>query len=501
MRILSWLGISVALAVMPLWAHAADSPAQEIPPPGTVDVPTEAPAPPRAADEPDAIGNLNAPETVPNAAAPSTRVDASDDRIGVAAHQLEMKEYADASRLLTDIVAEQERRTSRYDPSLVVPLTMLGDALSGESKYADALRSYEQAQHIARVEGGLHTTEQVDIVYKEANTLASMGKIDKANDRQEYAYETLERKYGPFSPDLVPGLFHLAAWYDRTANIFAARGLYERALQIIERGGSENDPSLIPALRGVANTYREERFPPYQVVEEREPVGTLGGAGLAQPGQQGMIVNRFGPGEQALVQIIKILAADPNAKPIDVAHAELDLADWYLLFDKQSRALPVYVHARQILHERAGLSEEQIAGYFGEPTVLYRPIPGSPSPPPPALRTNPTEGHVEVSYTVTALGEVDELKTVSSEPEGMMDIKVRRGLRVARFRPRFEGDNPVASPNQVYRHTFTYYPHPEGTATGKKSDTPAKKSTTAPKIEDAPAPEDTTAQDASPPPA
>ena len=283
MRILSWLGISVALAVMPLRVHAADSPAAA-PSPDASEIPAEAPAAPRAADEPDAIGNLNAPETQPNAAVPSTPVDASDDRIGVAAHQLEMKEYADASRLLTDIVAEQERRTSRYDPSLVVPLTMLGDAQSGESKYADALRSYEQAQHIARVEGGLHTTEQIDIVYKEANTLASMGKIDKANDRQEYAYETLERKYGPFNPELVPGLFHLAAWYDRTANIFAARGLYERALQIIERGGGENDPLLVPALRGVANTYREERFPPYQVAEEREPIGSLGGAGLAATG-------------------------------------------------------------------------------------------------------------------------------------------------------------------------------------------------------------------------
>jgi TonB family protein len=153
------------------------------------------------------------------------------------------------------------------------------------------------------------------------------------------------------------------------------------------------------------------------------------------------------------------------------------------------------------MHERAGLTEEQIAGYFGEPTVLYRPIPGSPSPPPPALRTNPTEGHVAVSYTVTPLGEVADMKTLSSEPDGMMDIKVRRGLRVARFRPRFEGDNPVASPNQVYRHTFIYYPHAEGTAAGKKADAPAKKNTTAPKTDDAPAPEGTTTTEPSTPPA
>ena len=487
MRILGWLGISVALAAMPLYAIAAEAPAETAAPP--------------AADEPHAIDNLIPSEAAPSAAAvqPSP---ATDDRIGLAAHQLEMKEYADATRLLTDIVADQERRTSRYDASLVVPLTMLGDALSGETKYAEALRSYEQAQHIARVEGGLHTTQQVDIVYKEANTLASMGKIDKANDRQEYAYETLEREYGPFNPELVPGLFHLAAWYDRTANIFAARGLYERAVQIIERTDGENEPKLVPALRGVANTYREERFPPYQVTEEREPVGAVGGTGLIQPGQQGMIVNRFGPGEQALVQIVKILSADPNAKPIDIAQAELDLADWYLLFDKQTRALPVYVHARQIMHERAALTEEQVASYFGQPVVLYRPIPGNPPQPPPALRTNPTEGHVELSYTVTPLGEVADLKTLSSEPEGMMDVKVRRGMRVARFRPRFEGDNPVASPNQVYRHSFIYYPHAEqtGTAASKKSDSPPQKDAPAPAAGD-PGPAEDTPKSQDPPPA
>jgi tetratricopeptide (TPR) repeat protein len=494
MRIFGLLGISVALAFQPFYAHAADEPA-------------ETATTPRPADDPDAIGSLHATEDVATAT-PTQPVVVADDRIGVAVHQLEMKEYADATALLTDIVAEQERRTSRYDPSLVVPLTLLGDALSGEAKYPEALRTYEQAQHIARVEGGLHTTEQVNIIYKQANTLASMGKIEKAQDKQEYAYETLARKYGPFSPELVPGLYHLAAWYERTSNIFAARGLYERITQIVERTGGETDPALLPALRGIALSYREERFPPYQVIDERQPTmaAAMDTAGMPHPGQQGMVVNRFGPGEQALVQIVKILSADPNVDPLHLAQAELDLADWYLLFDKQSRATPIYVHARQVLQERAGFTPEQITAYFDHPTVLYRPIPANPPTPPPALRTNPTEGYVEVSYTVTALGEVNDLKTIASEPEGMMDFKVRRGMRVARFRPRLDGDTPVASPNQVYRHTFTYYPsYPSaesaGTAAGKSGGSDKQnKADTSPPSNEAPAPENTPKTEEAPPP-
>src|SRR5262249_7292263 len=145
----------------------------------------------------------------------------------------------------------------------------------------------------------------------------------------------------------------------------------------------------------------------------------------------------------------------------------IDLADWYLLFDKPTRATPVYVHARQLMRDKAALSDEEIAGYF-EPTVLYRPIPSNPPSPPPQARTNPTQGHVEVAFSVTDQGIVGDMKPVSSEPEGLMDMKVRRGMRAARFRPRFVGDTPVAATNLTYRHTFIYYPHVEGPPDGAK---------------------------------
>ncbi len=460
---------SVAADPSPHAAGDADTPAntaEAAPATGS-----EAPAGPRAApasgDQPNAIDAMvpSSPTGAPPGDPSSAGVIAADlgARLTAAAHQIQTHEYADAEPALTTIISELEQQTSRYDPVLVTPLTLLGDSQSGQEKYKEALRSYEQAQHIARVSEGLHTPTQVDLIYREANTLASMGQIDKANDRQEYAYETLMRAYGSFSPSLIPGLYHLAAWYDRTSNIFAARGLYERAIQIVARDGGDRDPGLIPALRGLANTYREERFPPYEPPEQRLPGAPLGAAVVPGPGEApAIIVNRFGPGEAALIEIIKITQANPQAKPLDLALAEIDLADWYLLFDKPERATPVYVEARQVMRENAGLTDEQINAYF-EPTVLYRPIPANPPAPPPGMRTNPTEGFVEIGYTVTADGEVGDLKTLASQPDGLMDMKVRRGMRAARFRPRFDGDIPVAAPNLVYRHTFIYYPHPDAT--------------------------------------
>ncbi len=442
MAILRWLVLCGVLA-LPFVADAAEDESN----PESVSV----------GDEPDAIDALMTPPSLTRSSA-AQPIDPIQDRINVASHQIDTREYVEAKSQLDAIIAEVEQQRSRYDPSLIVPLTLLGDALSGQQKYEQALAAYAQAGHITRITEGLHSTQQVDIVHREADAYASMGQVDKANDRQEYAYEIQVREYGQFGPALVPGLFHLAAWYDRTFNLFAARNLYERAVQILSRANGENDPSLIPALRGLAKTYRDERFPPYRVAEPQDGFSVSGDTVSPVLAGGAVVVNRFGNGETALVFVVKITESDPNAKPIDIALAELELADWYLLFDKPARAIPVYVHARQLMRERAAMSEEEIAAYFGRPTPLYLPVPANPQAPPLASRGDPTPGFVEIGYSVDDEGTVGSLKTIASMPEGLMDIKVRRGVALARFRPRFDGDIPVAAPNQNYRHTFIYYP-------------------------------------------
>jgi hypothetical protein len=268
----------------------------------------------------------------------------------------------------------------------------------------------------------------------------------------------LFRNHDKYDEALVPGVLRLAAWYEQTLNMFAARQLYEYAALIETRAHGEMDPSLIPPLQGLARTYREERFPAYRVPRTEDTLGMSGPGGFPA-NDRPITINRFGDGEQALVRIVRITQANPNAAPLDVALAELDLADWYLLFDNDERATTIYVHARQMMRSQGGLDDDQVAAYFTPPKPLWLPIPEN--PPAPEVRANPTQGHVEVSYTLTARGECIDLHTVASQPEGLMDMKVRRGLRVARFRPQFAGDVPVDVTNLVYRHTFTYYPRPE----------------------------------------
>lgn len=295
--------------------------------------------------------------------------------------------------------------------------------------------------------------------------MVGLGDYEGASGRQEYAFELLERAYGPDSEQLVPGLYRLAAWYIRTFNIYGARPLYERARDNIALARGSTSPDLVEPLRLLAETYRLERCPPYMLSERRQSTFQMNTnsamASSVAPAPE-ISVNRFSDGERALQQVVALVQADPDAGPADEALAVLDLADWNLFFEKYERADTLYAHVDELFRTKAGFDDEQVNRYLGTPVPICLRLPDGPRPPPADLRGQPTEGHVEVSYVVTVRGSVTDLTTISSEPQGMMDLSVRKALRSATFRPIMDHGAPIVSPPQTYRHTFLYFPRDSG---------------------------------------
>ena len=99
--------------------------------------------------------------------------------------------------------------------------------------------------------------------YRQAKLQAQGGEYGQANRRHEYAYGVLLRSYGSDNPKLLPGLFVLADWYMTRYNIFSARALYEHAANVADGVLADYHPAHIRALRSLAATYRNERFPPF----------------------------------------------------------------------------------------------------------------------------------------------------------------------------------------------------------------------------------------------
>ena len=449
--------------------------------------------PPPAAAEPSALNDTLSPDPVeittpstelPKAAEPpgQTGVSGTDDSgggengigesltdtstTGALDHlqtALQAGEAASAKAELSAYIEQIEAATHRYSPELIPPLVLLGDAQMIEKDYAAAVDSFGRAVHIDRVANGLHSSTQAEIIYKEADAYEAMGNLGAANDREMYAYEVQARQHEPDSMDLLPATFRMAEWHLRTSSILASRDMFEQAAWILEQNEALQGESAIRSLRGVAHTYRLERFPPMYATPERDTSedGFNPGSFTRDPFQQRqereILINNFPQGQKALSRVTSMVLSDPNSTTSEKASALIEMGDWFLLFYKAERALPLYVEALDLLNE-AGLSTE--AARLATPELLHFPAPPPPALPPIDKRESPQNGHVTVSYTITEKGDVHNLATVETVPKDMMEFRVRRSMRDARFRPPMLDGKLIGSENQSFTYEFQYYPKP-----------------------------------------
>lgn len=426
----------------------------------------------------------------PSAIHPATEYDGLE-------RQIELGEFEPAINQLEQQIETLERAQHRYHADLIKPLTLLGDALHGAKNYPGALDAYGRAIHLTRVSSGLHSAEQVEGVYREANVYRSAGDLQQANNREEYAWDVLQKTHGRYSPKLLPGIHHLAKWYGKTYNVIAARGLYMRAVRIVEANYTEQHPEMVTALRGLAQTYRIERFPPTYLDSATTDLSTVTANSSMSDDNSAILLNRFPRGEKALKRIIRIqqaklaLLEPPIASAVEknnedaeqtqekptqtvtdleaLARAQqklvaalVELGDWYMLFDRSRVAMQYYTQAEVI---NTQLDAGQTKLDFSRPQLLHFPSPLDPRPPKPRFRGERKEGFVELNYTITVRGSIANLETVSSAPQGLMDYRVRKSMLAARYRPTFVSGTPMSTQGHTYRHKFNYYPSQPDPAT------------------------------------
>ena len=168
---------------------------------------------------------------------------------------------------LDEEIKSIELNSHRYDEALVIPLTLKGDALFEQEQFVEALDTFERARHIARVSDGLFSINQVPLLYREAKAFRLLGDFATSTKREEYAFEVAAKSVGKFDASLLPAIHRIADYYLATYNFFQAKQLYRRAVQIHQLSGTINTENAIPALRGVAEAQRLQRFPPYFVAD------------------------------------------------------------------------------------------------------------------------------------------------------------------------------------------------------------------------------------------
>ncbi len=371
--------------------------------------------------------------------------------------QLRSGEYREALQQFDADIARIEAEGGQWDERLVEPLVGRGDALYGLGDYGGALAAYSRAQHIVRVNEGLYSLAQVDILERKAEASAALNDWQSASDQQQYALRLAIRAHGEDGVALLPALERMGRWYRRTGNVYAARSIYQRAIEILEAAYGPDDVRLVGPLTRFASTFRAERYPG-QSTRPSEPINVGYGDPVVRYGNEPPpgLINRYAMGEAALRRARDIYA---KQRPDDIdgrIRTLLELGDWFVVFDKWTRAEEQYQAALALRNERAPDS----------PPILERPEPLflliDPLPKPVVGSREARRGHIEVRFRVTRHGQVRDVEVVDAEPPGVMDLRIKRAMKTARFRPRFEAGRAVEADDVTYRHEFTYYAAAEG---------------------------------------
>ncbi len=369
--------------------------------------------------------------------------------------QIHSGESQTAQHQLETIVSQIEGSRHRYHEDLMVPLTLAGDAHMVRQEYAQALDKYDRARHIARVSTGLFDIGQLPIVYREANAYRRAGDLKAASQREEYAYEVAKKAFGDYNIDGLPALYRLANFYIHINHYVAARSLYNRALAIHTTARQENTLAAVPALTGIARSHRLTRFPPFYVGNSNEPglTGPTPGLTTADLDNQHLQFNDFPAGERALQKIVEIRQTEQPDDKDKIADAILDLADWHLMFERNNAAKTLYDHVYDSVAEDGGDTSR-----FDKPLLIYFPEPADPKAPDGSYNQQPTAGHVKLGFEVSPAGRVRKLKTLESVPDGLMDFRVRRSMRLAVYRPRLLEGVATETEQHTFTYNFTYYP-------------------------------------------
>ncbi len=370
--------------------------------------------------------------------------------------QIQSGESSNAEQPLQTIVEQLEATRHRYHEDLIVPLTLLGDAKAAQKDYEGALDLYARARHIARVSQGLFDAKQLAVVYREADALISLGDLAAAGSREEYAYEVMRKTHARYDPATLPGLMRLADFYLNTFNYQAARTLYNAAMDVHTRNHTNFTEDAIPVLRGIAISHRLERYPPFYVAntDDNRFEGPTQNLNSPEFDRRQISFNNFPAGERALQQIVEIRQKQQPQEPLETLKAIVELADWHLMFGRSNMANTLYSNVYKQMLEAGEDAED----FFAKPALVYLPIPQDPRPPPRDQRDAPTTGFVKLAFDVAPTGRIRKLKTVESQPEKLMEFRVRRSMRLAVFRPMLVEGLPVMAEAQEYTHTFRYFP-------------------------------------------
>jgi len=350
-------------------------------------------------------------------------------------------------------IEAQERLGGAYSPGMTEQLLGLGTALQQLNRHEEAIDVLKRGAHIARINNGLYSGEQLALLRSEIRSHMAMGQFDQVDERQRYLYR-VERRSLANRSDSAEALMRQAQWQQQaflmrvgdpetqTGRLMVTWDLYRLALtEMIEVHGNSAPQLRRPLMGMLTSQYLfagHRGYPYYKASKDSD-------AQLA-----GLTSTAYKRGVAVLNALLELDTAN-DVSLEQQAQDTVALGDWAMWFGKFSEAEIHYATAMGLIE--GGEQPELMARFFAQPVPL--PAIESLDPLPPYM--NSDQGPLAVSFSVTETGRVKEFEELL-RPELEDDKAVRRLVRTlkdTRFRPGFDGSQPVASEGLIWSFSAT----------------------------------------------
>ena len=347
-------------------------------------------------------------------------------------------------------IAKLERASGPYATALPEQLLGLGVALQKLDRHEEAIEFFKRGAHLARINGGLYTSEQIALLRQEIRSLLAMGNFEEVDARQEYLYR-VERRSLANTEASAYALLEQANWQQQAfmagigeeeklaGRLIVMWDLYRLSMSEMMDHFGEASAELRKPLMGMLKTQYliagHQLFNPQEA--KRDPVYVM---------QTG---DRYRRGETVLKALAELSTL--NKAPVEqIIDDKLALGDWAWWFNKRTEALAFY---DQVLAYVAESEDPTAIAYLA--AAMAQPLP---LPMIEGIQTLPTPqaddaGELVVAFEVTDTGRtvnIERLREPAVEEYEKAIDRLLRALRDVRFRPRFEEGLPVTSDNMLW---------------------------------------------------
>jgi len=307
--------------------------------------------------------------------------------------------------------------------SEILVLVLRSHAAGGAEDYKSAKADVQNALKINKKLKPVDRHQEAMLYGRLLDIAVSQRSLQDGNRWASKMLKTDQKHFAKGDAGYIPTLIRAANWYRLSKQLNQERKLVWQSIDIMEAAYGEKDGRLAEPLHRIAQSY----------IVSHEPADEA---------------------KMALNRAMELEFATPRETAVNKASTRAKLADYTVVFGNPETATPLYEEAWQLITDEPSMGADMANQTFASEGRLYFREPDKPGTS--RGRSVLVEGFVQVEFTVTAQGTVEDIIIVDSEPKELKEKKYIQAYGKARYRPRVIDGKVTATPNIQHRSTTWY---------------------------------------------